>query len=55
VRVNLVDEYRLLVHPIALGKGKALFSELEAPLPLKLIEAIPFGGGAVAKVFRPMS
>lgn len=55
VRLSLVDEYRLLVHPIALGKGRALFGELEAPLPLKLIQAIPFEGGAVAKVFRAMS
>jgi dihydrofolate reductase len=55
VALGLVDEYRLLVHPVALGKGRALFGELEAPLPLKLVEATRFGGGAVAKVLRPMS
>jgi hypothetical protein len=30
VRANLVDEYRLAVHPVALGRGKPLFAKLEA-------------------------
>ena len=53
VRLGLVDEYHLVVHPVALGRGLALFSGLEKPLDLKLVSATPFGGGAVAKVYRP--
>ncbi|UIJ81987.1 hypothetical protein LZK78_01680 [Rhizobium leguminosarum] len=30
--------------PVALGKGLPLFSELAAPMPLKLIGAEPFPG-----------
>jgi len=30
VRANLVDEYRLAVHPVALGRGKPLFATLDA-------------------------
>ena len=50
---GLVDQYALLVHPIALGKGLAVFSGLDAPRPLKLMSARAFPGGAVAQVYRP--
>jgi dihydrofolate reductase len=50
---GLVDEYRLLVHPVALGSGLALFSGLAKPLDLKLVSTTPFGAGTVAQVYRP--
>jgi dihydrofolate reductase len=31
-RLGLIDEYRLVIHPTALGAGMPLFSELPAPL-----------------------
>jgi dihydrofolate reductase len=54
VRLGLVDEYRLLVHPVALGKGLALFGALPKPIDLKLVSATPFAGGAVAHVYTPV-
>src|SRR5215217_7196540 len=33
---DLVDEYRLLVHPVALGSGLSLFGALPKPLDLEL-------------------
>jgi dihydrofolate reductase len=53
VRAGVVDEYRLVAHPIALGKGLSIFSELARPIRLELAEAITFNSGAVAKVYRP--
>lgn len=50
---NLVDEYVLLVHPIALGKGLPIFSDLPAPRPLKLVSSKAFPGGSVAQIYRP--
>lgn len=50
---GLVDEFVLSVHPIALGNGLSLFSDLAAPLPLKLVGAKAFPGGMVAQVYRP--
>ncbi|TCI07471.1 dihydrofolate reductase [Dyella soli] len=50
---NLVDEYFLMVHPIALGKGVPIFSDLPAPRPLKLVSSKVFPLGAVAQVYRP--
>jgi dihydrofolate reductase len=53
VSAGLVDEYRLVEHPVALGKGLSIFSGLAAPIRLALVEAIPFKSGAAAKVYRP--
>jgi dihydrofolate reductase len=50
---GLVDQFALWVAPVALGKGLPLFSELAAPMPLKLISSKAFPGGAVAQVYRP--
>jgi dihydrofolate reductase len=52
VRANLVDEYRLAVHPVALGGGKALFATLETRSMLALVECTRFDGGAVGLVYR---
>jgi len=53
VRLGLVDEFQLLVHPVARGQGLALFSELPRPIALQLISATTFPAGAVAHVYRP--
>jgi dihydrofolate reductase len=52
VAQGLVDQFILTVHPVALGKGHALFSELAAPMPLKLMSSKAFPGGAVAQIYR---
>jgi dihydrofolate reductase len=53
VAAGLIDEYQLLVHPVALGRGLAIFSELQQPLQLRLVDTKRFPGGAVAHVMRP--
>lgn len=53
VRHGLVDEFRLLVHPVALGRGLSLFADLDRPLDLRLVSATAFDGGAVAHVYWP--
>ena len=52
VERDLVDEYRLVVHPVALGRGMPLFSKLAQPIDLRLVEAKAFGSGAMAHVYR---
>lgn len=51
---NLVDEYVLMVYPIALGKGVPIFSDLPAPRPLKLVRSKAFPLGSVAQIYRPV-
>jgi dihydrofolate reductase len=53
VRLGLIDEYRLLVHPVALGVGLPLFSGLDRPIDLKLISTSLFSRGVVAHVYHP--
>jgi dihydrofolate reductase len=52
VELDLVDEYRFLVHPVTLGKGLSIFSALSAPRPLNLIGSRAFGSGAVANTYH---
>jgi dihydrofolate reductase len=53
VAARLVDQFILAVHPVALGKGLSPFSELAAPMPLKLVSSKAFAGGAIAQIYRP--
>jgi dihydrofolate reductase len=50
VKTGLIDEYRLVVHPVVLGAGERLFM---APLTIEPMSATAFSGGAVAHVFAP--
>jgi dihydrofolate reductase len=50
---GLIDEYCLVIQPVAVGRGQALFAELPAALPLELIEARSFECGVVVHVYRP--
>jgi dihydrofolate reductase len=50
-RLGLIDEYRLVIHPVALGKGLPLFKDLDAPLRLDLAEAKAFPGGTAIHVY----
>ena len=54
-RLGLVDEYRLMVQPAALGAGLPLFKDLSAPLHLELVEATTYATGVAIHVYRPRS
>jgi dihydrofolate reductase len=47
VRVGLIDEYRLVTHPVAVGEGARLFKDLPAPIRLRHVEARPFESATV--------
>ena len=53
LREGLLDELRLLVHPIVVGHGKRLFETEDQPIPLKLVEANTFQTGVQAMTYAP--
>jgi dihydrofolate reductase len=53
VAAGLVDQYALLVHPVALGKGLPVFSDLATPRRLRLVNSKAFPKGSVAHIYRP--
>ena len=53
IRENLIDEYRLVLHPVVIGHGISLFRALEAPLRLDLVEARTFPSGTAIHTYRP--
>jgi dihydrofolate reductase len=50
---GLLDELRLLVHPIAVRRGMRLFDEGEPPIPLKLLSSEAFTTGVLSLVYGP--
>jgi len=50
---DLIDEYRLLIQPLVLGRGQPLFDQLQQSRHLALVEATPFPSGIVVHVYRP--
>jgi dihydrofolate reductase len=54
-RADLVDEYRLVTRPVALGSGEPMFKDLAAGRRLALAEATPYPDGTVITVYRKPS
>jgi dihydrofolate reductase len=53
VRRGLVDEYRLVVHPVALGTGVPFWPQLEAPLRLRPADRHTFSSGVELRAYVP--
>jgi dihydrofolate reductase len=52
-RAGLVDEYVLVIHPVAFGSGLPMFRDLPNALRLKLLEAQTFDTGTVLHIYEP--
>jgi dihydrofolate reductase len=50
---DLIDEYRLLVHPIIMGRGKRPFKEGMATTKLKLVKTKSFSLGVTLSCYQP--
>ena len=50
---GLLDELRLIVHPILVGAGQSITGVLASPQRLTLVAAEPAAGGRVTLTYRP--
>ena len=55
LRDGLIDELRLMVHPVVVGSGKRLFEEGGERIALELVDSKTFSTGVVYLTYRPVS
>ena len=51
---GLIDELRLMVHPLILGSGKRLFEDENDKKALELVDSKTFGTGVLYLTYRPV-
>jgi dihydrofolate reductase len=50
---GLIDEYRLMVHPIVVGSGKRLFKDGVDSTALQLVDTTTFPSGVIVLTYHP--
>ena len=50
---QIIDEYQIIVNPVALGKGRTMFDDMNKMLSLKLMSSRTFQNGKVFLCFEP--
>jgi dihydrofolate reductase len=53
LRHSLLDELKLMIHPILVGSGKRLFEEGERQTELELVDSRTFSTGVHYLTYRP--
>ena len=54
MKLNLIDEYQFMVHPVVAGGGLPLFENINERTVLKFIKTKAFSGGAVILYYKPL-
>ena len=54
MKTGLIDEFRLMVHPVVVGRGKHLFNDRLDMTGLELVESKTFKSGVVLLCYQPL-
>lgn len=54
MKLNLIDEYQICVHPVVAEKGLPLFENIKDRTVLKLLKTKTFSGGAIMLYYEPV-
>ncbi|MFS0671805.1 dihydrofolate reductase family protein [Ornithinibacillus sp. 179-J 7C1 HS] len=52
IKLGLIDEFRLSIHPVVLGEGKPLFVDINQRLNLRMVNTRTFSSGVVQMIYR---
>jgi dihydrofolate reductase len=55
LEAGLLDELRLMVHPVVVGSGARLFETSTPTVPLELVQSQTFGTGVLNLTYRPVA
>ena len=50
---GLIDEFHLLMTPVAVGRGQHLFEDIDTAPTLKLVDVTRFGNGVLKLIYAP--
>jgi len=53
IKLNLIDEFQLCIHPVVAGNGLPLFENINDRTIFKLVKTKTFNGGAVILYYEP--
>ena len=53
IRLGCIDEYRILINPLVVGKGRSVFDGLGRKLDLELLRTRTFSSGSVLLSYIP--
>ena len=53
LKLNLIDEFQLCIHPMVEGKGMPLFEDINHRIIFKLIKTKTFKNGAIILYYQP--
>jgi dihydrofolate reductase len=53
IQHSLIDEFRIMVNPVVIGRGRSLFPKIQDRLGLKLLDTRQFRSGNVLLAYQP--
>lgn len=53
MKLNLIDEFQLCIHPMVEGSGLSLFEDINDRIVFQLVKTKTFSGGAIILYYQP--